>query len=279
MANSYQGHNRGTLDNKKPSSLGKEGLWKNAIRLDADNIGGLEAFGAFQQIKFHGLALIERTVAILLNGGKMNEDILPGWTLNKTVTLRPVKPLHCAFFSHKETPFASAKIDSGVSPETLRCKRSGWGHRSRTEWSFQFAGCTWATTKGSRVLRRRWKVRHKAPEPVLHCGSLDCQTRETSTRSLYIAAGLPASTEDNIEELTRLARYISRLMTHSQRRYFFRRLHWLLAIRDWHRRILFPSSGELTPLNSCHQLTGAGKDGSTVCRKEKPQRGAKLASS
>jgi hypothetical protein len=66
-------------------------------------------------------------------------------------------------------------------------------------------------------LRRRWEVRHTAPEPVLHCGSLDCQTRETSTRNLYIVAGLPASTEDNIEELTCLARYISYLMTLSQR--------------------------------------------------------------
>jgi hypothetical protein len=32
----------------------------------------------------------------------MNKDIFPGGTLNKTVSFGPVKPLYCAFLSHKK---------------------------------------------------------------------------------------------------------------------------------------------------------------------------------
>jgi len=36
--------------------------------LGADNVCRLEAFGALQQVKLHGLTLIERAVAVLLGG-------------------------------------------------------------------------------------------------------------------------------------------------------------------------------------------------------------------
>src|SRR5205085_9642990 len=76
--------------------------------LGPDNIGCLEPFWALQQIKLHRFAFVECAIPILLDGGEMNEDILACGTLNKTVTFRSVKPLHCALLSHKATPFASA---------------------------------------------------------------------------------------------------------------------------------------------------------------------------
>jgi hypothetical protein len=64
----------------------------------ADDVTRLEPLGALQQIKLHGLALIQRTVTILLDGREMNEDVFPCGPLDKTVSFSPVKPLH----SHNE---------------------------------------------------------------------------------------------------------------------------------------------------------------------------------
>ncbi len=67
-----------SMGQQKTLSAWQRGLVEYAVRSDANDIGGLEALGALQQVEFDGLAFIERAVTILLNGGKMNEDILPG---------------------------------------------------------------------------------------------------------------------------------------------------------------------------------------------------------
>ena len=123
----------GTWQQKTLSAWQRGFLTVHAIALDPYYIGSLEALGPLQQVEFDGLTLIERAIAILLNGGKMNKDIFAGGTLDKTVSLRPVEPLYCTFLSHKETPFASAKNISGVRRGVLRFESPRWGHRSRAE--------------------------------------------------------------------------------------------------------------------------------------------------
>ena len=68
--------------------------------LCADDVCRLKAFGALQQIKLHGLTLVERAVTILLYCGKVHEYILARGALDESIPLRPVKPLHCTFLSH-----------------------------------------------------------------------------------------------------------------------------------------------------------------------------------
>src|SRR5271169_1495683 len=87
--------------------LEAEGLREcsNGSRLSADDVCRLEAFGALQQIKLHGLALVERTVAVLLDRGEVHEYIFPRGALDESISFRPVEPLHCTFLSHGKNSF------------------------------------------------------------------------------------------------------------------------------------------------------------------------------
>jgi len=59
-------------------------------------------FWILKQIELDGFALIQRAVAVLLDGGEMNEDIFPCGPLDKTVSFSPVEPLYCSLLSHNE---------------------------------------------------------------------------------------------------------------------------------------------------------------------------------
>jgi len=83
-----------------------DGRGSEIIRnLSADDVCRLEAFGAFQQIKLHGLTFIERAVTILLDGGEVHEYIFSRGALDESISLRPVKPLDCTFLSHGKYSF------------------------------------------------------------------------------------------------------------------------------------------------------------------------------
>src|SRR3954449_2413389 len=66
-------------------------------------IGRLKSLGALEQFIFNCFALIQRAVAVLLNGGKMYKHVLSCRALDKPVSLRPVEPLHSTFLSHKNS--------------------------------------------------------------------------------------------------------------------------------------------------------------------------------
>ena len=68
----------------------------------ADDVTCLEPLGALQQIELHGFALVQRTIAVLLDCGEMNEDIFPSGSLDKSVSLSTVKPLYCTLLSHNK---------------------------------------------------------------------------------------------------------------------------------------------------------------------------------
>ena len=90
--------------NNKPSQMNWKGRQNECLRglLDANHVACLEALGPFQQVKLDGLAFVQGPVSILLNGGKMNENVLARGSLNEAISLRPVKPLYCSLLSHKK---------------------------------------------------------------------------------------------------------------------------------------------------------------------------------
>ena len=68
--------------------------------LRADDVSSLKALGAFEEIKLHGLALVERAVPVFLDRGEMYEHILPRGALDKPVSFCSIEPLYSALLSH-----------------------------------------------------------------------------------------------------------------------------------------------------------------------------------
>jgi len=75
----------------------------------ADDVCRLEAFGALQQVKLHGLTLVQGAVAVLLDRGEVHEHVFSRGALDKSIPFRPVEPLHCTFLSHEKTPFTNCE--------------------------------------------------------------------------------------------------------------------------------------------------------------------------
>src|ERR1035438_1583806 len=75
--------------------------WFGETSRRAHDVARLKAFRPFEQIEFHGLALIQRTITVLLDSREMHEHILAGRALDESVSLRPVEPLHSTLLSHK----------------------------------------------------------------------------------------------------------------------------------------------------------------------------------
>jgi hypothetical protein len=68
--------------------------------LERLNVGSLQALGAADNLEFNGLSLVEGAIAVRLNGGEMDENVLASLALDETKTLAGVKPLHCSLFFH-----------------------------------------------------------------------------------------------------------------------------------------------------------------------------------
>jgi len=84
---------------------GKRILEPGLARGAAHYIRGQKALGTFQELKFYGFALIERPVAIFLNGGKMHEDVFAGGALDEAVSFGSIEPLDCSLLFHKRYSF------------------------------------------------------------------------------------------------------------------------------------------------------------------------------
>ena len=57
---------------------------------------------ALEQVELDCFAFIQRTIAVLLNGGEVHEHVLTRGALDESVSLRPVEPLHSPLLSHKK---------------------------------------------------------------------------------------------------------------------------------------------------------------------------------
>ena len=75
---------------------GMPNCWRFLKLLDALS---LQAFRTLRDSKLHRFAFIQRTVTFCLDGGVMDENIISGCALNKTIPLRVVEPLHYTLFS------------------------------------------------------------------------------------------------------------------------------------------------------------------------------------
>jgi len=65
------------------------------------NVRGLQALGAADDFELDRLAVVQRLVAIRLDRGEMDENVLSGLALDEAKAFAGVKPLDCSlFFAH-----------------------------------------------------------------------------------------------------------------------------------------------------------------------------------
>src|SRR4051794_34857222 len=64
------------------------------------HVDGLPTLRALGDVKLHGLALLERFVARLLNGAVVDEDVLPRGALDEAIPFGVVKPFHRPLLFH-----------------------------------------------------------------------------------------------------------------------------------------------------------------------------------
>jgi len=68
-------------------------------KLDLCDVLRLEALRTLTDLELNKLTLVQRLIAIHLDGGEVNEDVFPRLTLDETISLRCVEPLHHTLFS------------------------------------------------------------------------------------------------------------------------------------------------------------------------------------
>ena len=113
----------------------------------AADVGRLVALRTLHQVKLDGFALIQRTIAIFLDRGKVHEYVFSSGPLDKAVAFRSVKPLDCSLLSHSELLFVVTTMTlsgAALGEPSLR-------QRVLSDWPF--AACPWHKGMGSRVLR------------------------------------------------------------------------------------------------------------------------------
>jgi hypothetical protein len=86
----------------------------------AQTLGSLSAF------ELNGLALVQGFIAVLLNGGKMNKDILSAGSLNEPVTFGSIEPLHYPLLLHAPSPSYFWLAQRGRSGRLPICERMGF---------------------------------------------------------------------------------------------------------------------------------------------------------
>jgi len=94
---------------------GTKDFWlENALPLActaAHDVCSQKALWTFQELKFHGLAFVESSVAILLNCGKVDKDVFSGRALNEAISFGSVEPLDCSLLFHKCNSFRLSFTD------------------------------------------------------------------------------------------------------------------------------------------------------------------------
>jgi hypothetical protein len=71
--------------------------------LSLGNVFSLKAFRPLLYLKLHKLAFVQRLVSIHLDGGEVNEDVLPRLALNEPKPLRGVEPFDHTLFSSQRS--------------------------------------------------------------------------------------------------------------------------------------------------------------------------------
>ena len=74
------------------------------------NVGSLQTLRPADHLELNGLAFVQRTIAIRLNCGEMDENVLASLALDESEPLAGVKPLHCSLFFHRLIPLIQKAI-------------------------------------------------------------------------------------------------------------------------------------------------------------------------
>jgi hypothetical protein len=74
------------------------------VSLGTADVFGLQALGTCFDLKLDLRTFIEGFIPIHLDGGVVDENVLPAGTLDKAVAFRSVEPFHDTFFSHYKSP-------------------------------------------------------------------------------------------------------------------------------------------------------------------------------
>ena len=67
-------------------------------RLQGGDVRCLQALGARGHFEFNRLAFVQRLVALRLNRGEVDENVLAGLALDESKALAGIKPLYCSLF-------------------------------------------------------------------------------------------------------------------------------------------------------------------------------------
>ncbi len=70
------------------------------LRLEASDVRSLQTLRSAGNFEFNRLAFVQRFIALRLNRGEMDENILAGLALDESESLAGIEPLHCSLFSH-----------------------------------------------------------------------------------------------------------------------------------------------------------------------------------
>jgi hypothetical protein len=73
------------------------------------HVGGVQSLRPLLALELDGLAFVEALIAVFLDCGEMDENILSGRALNKAITLGPVEPLHDTVLPHRDS-FMTASL-------------------------------------------------------------------------------------------------------------------------------------------------------------------------
>ena len=75
------------------------------------NVGGLQALGAADNLKFDRLAVVQAAVPIRLNRGEMDENVLSALALDEAKALAGIEPLdRSLFFTHFSFLFSPVRL-------------------------------------------------------------------------------------------------------------------------------------------------------------------------
>ena len=110
----------GDAVNKKINSMKRRArvAGQLRLRLGALDVLGLQAFGAFDNLKLDGFPFVQGFEALSLNSGVMNEHILAGLLGNETKTFFVVEPLDFTT-GHNLLLFSEAKKKHALVPTNV----------------------------------------------------------------------------------------------------------------------------------------------------------------
>ena len=101
--------------------------------LQSLNVGSLQAFSAAGNLEFDGLSLVKGAVAVRLDSGEMDENVLAALALDEAKALAGVKPLYCTPFFHRSIPFHLKAIWCTLFPEgTFEVNRASFADSNDT---------------------------------------------------------------------------------------------------------------------------------------------------